>query len=58
MKHPRNRNKHKSGTAVTINGTVVNGVALDRNGLPLLNDKMGFMTVGMNSGAVRDRSKK
>ena len=54
----RNRNKHKNGTAVTINGTVVNGVALDRNGLPLLNDKMGFMTVGMNSGAVRDRSKK
>lgn len=54
----RQRNRHRSGTATTINGTTITNVALDRNGMPILNDKMGFITVGINSGSVKDRSKK
>ena len=53
----RNRNKHRHGTATTLNGTVVNSVALDRNGMPILNDKFGFITVGINSNSVKDRTK-
>lgn len=56
MKQQRNRNKHKSGTATTLNGSVITNVALDKNGMPILNDKMGFITVGINSGSVKDRS--
>ena len=54
----RNRNRHKNGTATTLNGAVVTSVALDRNGMPILNDKFGFITVGINSNSVKDRTKR
>lgn len=49
--------KHKTVEATTINGAVVNNVAVSRNGLPILTEKMGFYTV-TNSGRVVDKSKK
>ena len=48
--------RHKEVEATTLNGSVVTNVAVDRNGLPLLNNKMGFLTVS-KSGRVIDRSK-
>jgi hypothetical protein len=54
----RQRNRHRSGTATTINGTVITNVAMSKHGLPLLGEKLSFLTVGNESGSVRDRSKK
>jgi hypothetical protein len=54
----RNRNKHRSGTATTLNGAILNNVAMNKHGLPILGEKLSFVTVGINSGSVRDRSKK
>jgi hypothetical protein len=53
----RNRNKHRSGTTTTLNGTTINNVAMNKHGLPILGEKLSFVTVGINSGSVRDRSK-
>lgn len=51
------KQKQKQGTRSTINGMIINNVALDKNGVPQLSDSMGFLTIG-DSGSVKDRTKK
>jgi hypothetical protein len=58
MGQKRNRNQHRSGIATTVNGITLNNVAMNKHGIPLLGDKHSFITVGINSGSVKDRSKK
>ena len=50
------KNKQKTTTAQTINGTDVNNVALSKSGVPQLGSKMNYMTMGRTSGSVKDRS--
>jgi len=47
--------KQRMGEVVTLKGAVVNNAALDRNGIPQLGAKLGFITIG-KSGSVKDRS--
>ena len=47
-------NKQKIDNRETLNGVMVSGVALDRNGLPILNNSMKFLTIG-RTGSVRYR---
>jgi len=51
------RNKQKIASRTTINGTVINNVALSKRGIPLLDDGMKFYTVGRN-GSVKVRGEK
>jgi len=48
------KNKQKIGEATTLNGVVVTSVALNRKGVPLLDNKMRFLTIG-KSGSVKTR---
>jgi hypothetical protein len=50
------KNKQKTTTAQTINGTDVTNVALSKSGVPQLGSKLNYMTIGRTSGSVRDRS--
>ena len=50
-------NKQKTGTATTMNGSEVTGVALNRKGIPMLDDRMKFLTIG-KSGSVKVRGVK
>ena len=47
-------NKQRTGEATTLNGAVVTSVALNRKGIPLLDNKMHFLTIG-KSGSVKTR---
>lgn len=49
-------NKQKQGQRVTINGNVVNNVALSKHGIPMLDNNMAFLTVSQ-SGSVKSRVK-
>jgi len=51
------QNKQKTASRVTINGTEINNVALNKQGIPQLNDGMKFYTVG-RSGSVKVRGDK
>ena len=48
------QNKQKTASRVTINGTEINNVALNKQGIPLLNDGMKFLTIG-HSRSVKVR---
>ena len=48
------KNKQKTDSRTTLNGTLVTGVALDKNGIPIVNKSMKFLTIG-RSGSVRYR---
>jgi len=48
------QNKQKTASRVTINGTEINNVALNKRGIPQLNDGMKFLTIG-HSGSVKVR---
>jgi len=52
----REKQKQRTDTRETLNGTIVNSVALNKKGIPQLNDRMGFLTIG-RSGSVKDRTK-
>lgn len=54
----RQRNRHRTGTATTLNGATITNVAMSKHGIPLLGEKLSFLTVGNNSGSVKDRSKR
>ena len=47
---------HRTIEATTINGSVVNNVAASKNGLPILGDRMNFVTVS-KSGRVKDKTR-
>ena len=51
------QNKQKTTVRTTINGTEINNVALNKQGIPQLNEGMKFYTVG-RSGSVKVREKK
>jgi len=51
-------NKQKTTCKETLNGLTVHNVALNKSGIPQLGERLGFMTIGRESGSVRDRSKK
>ena len=53
MKH----NKQKTAYRETLTGKPVYNVALDRNGIAILSDNMGFMTISRTSGKVRSKGK-
>jgi hypothetical protein len=53
----KEKQKQKVATRETINGTVVNSIALSRSGVPQFTSQLGFMTVG-RSGSVRYRARK
>jgi hypothetical protein len=53
----KEKQKQKTATRETINGAIVTGVALNKSGIPMLTDKLGFLTVG-RSGSIRDRTNK
>jgi hypothetical protein len=48
------KNKQRTGEATTLYGVVVSSVALNRKGIPILDDKMRFLTIG-KSGSVKTR---
>ena len=50
----RKTNKQKTAVRTTINGTEINNVALNKQGIPQLNEGMKFYTVG-RSGSVKVR---
>lgn len=53
----RGKGNIKVGIAQTINGSIVTDVALDKNGIPMLGDKLSFLTVGKESGSIKQRGK-
>ncbi len=42
--------------ATTLNGSVVNNVAASKNGLPILGERLGFVTVS-KTGRVADKTR-
>lgn len=51
------KNKQKTDKRVTLNGTEVHSVALDKNGIPMLGNKMNFLTISRETGSLKDSSK-
>lgn len=47
---------HRTIEATTLNGAVVNNVAVSKNGLPILGERLGFVTVS-STGRVADRTR-
>jgi len=51
----KEQNKQRVAERTTLNGTSVNNVALNRNGVPQLSNDMKFLTIGSTSGRVKVR---
>ena len=47
---------HKTIEATTLNGSVVSNVAVSKNGLPILGERLGFVTVS-KTGRVADKTR-
>ena len=47
---------HRMMEATTLNGAVVNNVAISKNGLPILGERLGFVTVS-KTGRVADKTR-
>ena len=45
---------HRMMEATTLNGSVVNNVAVSKNGLPILGKRLGFVTVS-KTGRVAEK---
>ena len=53
----RGKGNARIASRETLSGAIVCNVALDKNGLPLLGNSLKFLTVGRESGSIKERGK-